>query len=72
MQALYHDVSEPQRSTYISKLGVMPAAAYNSYMLHYGWEHFPSTYVYAKPDSNYHSATRAGIHCQYYAESSGA
>ena len=50
MRVLYHDVPEPQYSTYTSKLGAMPTATYNSYLSHYGWEHVPSTYVYANLD----------------------
>lgn len=47
---LYHDVPEPQRSTYTAQLGSMPVAALTSYLSHFGWEHIPTTYVYATLD----------------------
>ena len=47
---MYHDVPEPQRSTYVSQLGKMPAAVMTSQLSHFGWEHIPTTYVHATLD----------------------
>ncbi|SPN99986.1 uncharacterized protein DNG_02838 [Cephalotrichum gorgonifer] len=49
-EAIFHDVPEPDRSTYAALAGKEPIGTNTAPVTHTAWEHIPSSYVYTTLD----------------------